>query len=75
MRHVSRGATELAQKMASPLIDGAAYKARLRRSSMTDDDTPARVRWARLRFAIIGPLLSDVRECMQARAAGFNFSE
>lgn len=23
-----------------------------------DDDTPARVRWARLRFAIIGPLLS-----------------
>jgi transposase InsO family protein len=25
---------------------------------MNDDDTPARVRWARLRFAIIGPLLS-----------------
>ena len=26
---------------------------------MIDDDTPARVRWARLRFAIIGPLLSS----------------
>lgn len=26
---------------------------------MNDDDTPARVRWARLRFAIIGPLLSS----------------
>jgi putative transposase len=25
---------------------------------VTDDDTPARVRWARLRFSIIGPLLA-----------------
>lgn len=25
----------------------------------TDDDTPARVRWARLRFSIIGPLLAS----------------
>lgn len=29
---------------------------------MVDDDTPARVRWARLRFAIIGPLLSAPAE-------------
>ena len=27
-----------------------------------DDDTPPRVRWARLRFAIIGPLLSAPAE-------------
>jgi transposase InsO family protein len=34
-----------------------------------DDDTPARVRWARLRFSIIGPLLASPPESGELAAA------
>jgi putative transposase len=33
-----------------------------------DDDTPARVRWARLRFSIVGPLLHSPPEAGEVRA-------
>ena len=33
-----------------------------------DDDTPARVRWARLRFSIIGPLLASPPDEGELRA-------
>jgi hypothetical protein len=34
------------------------------------DDTPTRVRWARLRFAIIGPLLSIPTDMVRVSNAG-----
>jgi transposase InsO family protein len=35
---------------------------------MANDDTPARVRWARLRFSIIGPLLASPPEAGELKA-------